>query len=240
MPHATHDEYLMATIQAKGPHFETDSGTAFNILRKAVQASESAMTYVKPFEKKTKADSKANGRGAMLALIDWCGGAATRKARSKAARAVLLNAVWNGQPRRYFHFEDFNVQMKAAFDELALLDEHMAKHVQVETYLDAIVDPKLSIAKATVVAHATLQDSFRNPPTTWRSCTFALLGLGNQGLMSLLKPVLADVEDAEDAEAAADVVADLVADEAVMGLTKPVSASATTRPKNGRASARTK
>jgi hypothetical protein len=50
--------------------------------------------------------------------------------------------------------------MKAAFDELALLKEHVADHVQVKNYLDTIVDPKLSVAKATVLAHATMQESF--------------------------------------------------------------------------------
>jgi hypothetical protein len=85
-------------------------------------------------------------------------GAETRL--SQAGRAALVKAVWNGQPRRNFHFKDFNAQMKAAFDEFALLNEHVANHVQVETYLDAIVDPKVSVAKATAVAHATMQDSF--------------------------------------------------------------------------------
>jgi hypothetical protein len=64
------------------------------------------------------------------------------------------------KPRRNFYFEDFNAQMKAAFDELALLNEHVANHVQIGHYLEAIVDPKLDVAKATVQAHPTMQDSF--------------------------------------------------------------------------------
>jgi hypothetical protein len=50
--------------------------------------------------------------------------------------------------------------MKAAFDELALLNEAIADHVQVDTYLDAITDPKLEVAKATIIAHDTMSDSF--------------------------------------------------------------------------------
>jgi hypothetical protein len=123
--YATHDEYLMATIKIKGKHFDTDSASVFKLLWKAVENSETALTYIKPFH-----DAK-NGRGAMLALIDWCGNAATRKARSKAARAVIHKAIWDGKPRRNFHFENFNAQMKAAFDELALLNEHVANHVQI-------------------------------------------------------------------------------------------------------------
>jgi hypothetical protein len=154
----------MATIQVKGSHFDTDSETVFSILWKVVQNNDTTRTYVQPFQAKPRTAareaSKANGRGAMLALIDWCGGAATRKARSKAARAVLTKAVWSGQPRCNFCFEDFNAQMKAAFDELSLLNEAIAEHVQVDTYLDAITDPKLEVAKATVIAHDTMADSF--------------------------------------------------------------------------------
>jgi hypothetical protein len=87
--YATHDAYLMATIKAKGPHFDTDSATVFKMLWKAVSKSETALTYMKPFE------GKKNGRGAMLALIGWCGNAPPRKARSKAARAVIVKAVWS-------------------------------------------------------------------------------------------------------------------------------------------------
>jgi len=68
--------------------------------------------------------------------------------------------MWDGKPRRNFYFEDFNAQMKAAFDELALLNEPVANHVQIGYYLEAIVDPKLDVAKATVQAHPTMQDSF--------------------------------------------------------------------------------
>jgi hypothetical protein len=152
--YATYDEYLMATIKTKGQHFDTDSASVFKLLWKAVENSETALTYVRPFH-----DAK-NGRRAMLALIDWCGNAATSKARSKAANAVIHKAIWDGKPRRNFHFEDFNAQMKAAFDELALLNEPVANHVQIGYYLEAIVDPKLDVAKATVQAHPTMQDSF--------------------------------------------------------------------------------
>jgi hypothetical protein len=38
--YATHDEYLMATIKAKGQHFDTDSATVFKLLWKAVSKSE--------------------------------------------------------------------------------------------------------------------------------------------------------------------------------------------------------
>jgi hypothetical protein len=101
-----------------------------------------------------------NHSASRLALIDWCGNAVTRKARSKATRADISKAMWDGKPRRNFYFEDFNAQMKAAFDELALLNEHLANHVQIEHYLESNVDPKLPVAKATVQAHATMQDSF--------------------------------------------------------------------------------
>jgi hypothetical protein len=159
--YAMHDECLMATIKAKGQHFEKYSATVFKLLWKAVSKSETALTYVRPFEE------KKNGRGAMLALMDWYGNAATRKARSKATRAVISKAMWDKKPRRNFYFEDFIAQMKAAFDELALLNEHVANHVQIEHYLESIVDPKLAVAKAAVQAHATMQDSFDEPPTTW-------------------------------------------------------------------------
>jgi hypothetical protein len=45
--YAMHDEYLMATIQVKGSHFDTDSETVFNVLWKTVQSSETTMTYMK-------------------------------------------------------------------------------------------------------------------------------------------------------------------------------------------------
>jgi hypothetical protein len=50
--YAMHDEYLMATIKAKGSHFDTDSSTVFKMLWKAVLKSETALTYVRPFEEK--------------------------------------------------------------------------------------------------------------------------------------------------------------------------------------------